>query len=209
MRKFLPIEFWSMFDFVAAEQADKTRQEALWTASKIAIELNASIQAKDADRLADAYTQSAMFHAGMTQAEIGARDEGAEKVKAFQRLINKQPELATDDDIRAAGLDPDLWRDDEENIDGGEQAEDPSAAMLPKELTYDCECDLGLTDDRGAGSIIASDVREWRTRCGFSQEDAAKKLGISSRALRDYENGKTEVPKMAALAMWALTVKYG
>jgi DNA-binding XRE family transcriptional regulator len=145
----------------------------------------------------------------MTQAEIEARDQGVEKIKAFERLINKHPELVTDDDIRAAGLDPAQWRDSEEYLDECEETEDPSAAMLPKELTHDCEADLGVTDDRGAGSIVASDVKEWRARCSFSQEDAAKKLGISSRALRDYENGKTEVPKMAALAMWALTIKYG
>jgi DNA-binding XRE family transcriptional regulator len=198
-----------MFDFVAAEQADNARQKALWTASKIAIELHEAIQAKDTGRLSEAYAQSARLHAGMTQAEIDGRDEGAEKVKAFQRLINKHPELVTDDDIRAAGLDPAQWRDGEENLDEREETEDPSAAMLPNELTHDCEADLGLTDDRAPSLIIASDVKEWRARCGFSQEDAAKKLGISSRALRDYENGKTGVPKMAALAMWALAIKYG
>jgi DNA-binding XRE family transcriptional regulator len=198
-----------MFDFVAAAQADNAQQEALWTASKIAIETHEAIQAKDADRLAEALAQSAMFHAGMTRAQIEARDEGAERIRAFERLLNKHPESVTDDDIRAAGLDPDQWRDGEENLDEDEDTEDTSGAMLPNELTYDCEADLGLTDDRAASLILASDVKEWRARCGFSQEDAAKKLGISSRALRDYENGKTEVPRMAALAMWALAIKYG
>jgi DNA-binding XRE family transcriptional regulator len=198
-----------MFDFAAAAQADNAQQEALWTAAKIAIELNEAIQARDAARVSEAYTQSAKFHAGMTQAEIEARDKGAEQIKAYERLINKHPELVTDDDIRAAGLDPAQWRDGEEDLAECDETEDTSGAMLPNELTHDCETDLGLTDDRGAGSIVASDVKDWRARCGFSQEDAAKKLGISSRALRDYENGKTEVPRMAALAMWALAIKYG
>jgi hypothetical protein len=45
-----------MFDFVAAEQADNARQAALWTASKVAIELHEAIQAKkDADRPSEAY----------------------------------------------------------------------------------------------------------------------------------------------------------
>jgi DNA-binding XRE family transcriptional regulator len=198
-----------MFDFVAAEQADNARQKDLWTAANLAIELHEAIQAKDAGRISEAYAQSAKLHAGMTDAEIEARDKVAERIKAFDRLMNKHPELVTDDDIRAAGLDPAQWRDGEENLDECEETEDPSGAMLPNELTHDCEADLGLTDDRGAGLIIASDVKEWRMRCGFSQEDAAKKLGISSRALRDYENGKTEVPRMAALAMWALAIKYG
>jgi hypothetical protein len=70
-----------MFDFVAAEQADNARQEVLWTASKIAIELNEAIQARDAARISEVYTQSAKFHAGMTDAEIEARDKGAEQIK--------------------------------------------------------------------------------------------------------------------------------
>jgi DNA-binding XRE family transcriptional regulator len=164
--------------------------------------------ASPAELVSIEYTRFAL-DAGLTYPEIDARDKGAERIKAFDRLINKHPELVTDDDIRAAGLDPVQWRDGEEGLAECEETEDPSGAMLPNEWTHDCEADLGLTDDRGAGSIVASDVKDWRARCGFSQEDAARKLGITSRALRDYENGKTEVPRMAALAMWALAIKYG
>jgi hypothetical protein len=78
-----------MFDFVAAEHADNARQEALWTGSKIAIELHEAIQAKDAGRLSAAYAQSAQLHAGMTQEQIEARRLFGEPAARGCRCLDK------------------------------------------------------------------------------------------------------------------------
>jgi len=53
-------------------------------------------------------------------------------------LINKHPELVTDDDIRAAGLDPAQWRDGEEDKMHHRVAVRDIKIELVERVTADC-----------------------------------------------------------------------
>ncbi len=51
----------------------------------------------------------------------------------------------------------------------------------------------------------ASFVR-WRRLMGFSQEQAAEALGLSTRTISSYENGSYPISKTASLACGALAL---
>jgi DNA-binding XRE family transcriptional regulator len=46
--------------------------------------------------------------------------------------------------------------------------------------------------------------KAWRARLGLTQERASKPLGVSRRVVAGWETGTTPIPKMAALATWAI-----
>ena len=56
-----------------------------------------------------------------------------------------------------------------------------------------------------------TEFKNWRKRCGLTQEQAAKKLGLKKRILQYYEKGKREgkdfeIPKTTELACYAISV---
>ena len=56
-----------------------------------------------------------------------------------------------------------------------------------------------------------TEFKNWRKRCGLTQEQAAKKLGLKKRIPQYYENGKRdgkdfEIPKTTELACYAISV---
>lgn len=49
-------------------------------------------------------------------------------------------------------------------------------------------------------------LREWRKRLGLSQRGAADALGLSLRAVQNYEAGERTIPKPVALACAAIAL---
>jgi transcriptional regulator with XRE-family HTH domain len=50
----------------------------------------------------------------------------------------------------------------------------------------------------------AQAFKAWRKRLGHTQERAAELLGVSRRVVAGWETGETSIPKMVALAIWAI-----
>jgi len=48
--------------------------------------------------------------------------------------------------------------------------------------------------------------KDWRKRLGLSQRGAADALGLSLRAVQNYESGLREIPKPVALACAAVAL---
>jgi DNA-binding XRE family transcriptional regulator len=147
------------------------------------------------------YTKAAK-DAGMTDYQITRRDADAERIWAFQVLINKHPALVTDADIQAAGLNPDQWRDEDANLDEEGDLGDGFAGMNLDALTYNVESDIGSV-------FLPEDFRAWRNRMGLTQPEAAAKLDINEKTIRNYESGRLPIPRVVAMACWALSISLG
>jgi DNA-binding XRE family transcriptional regulator len=57
--------------------------------------------------------------------------------------------------------------------------------------------------------VIGPDFRAWRERMGWNQCEAATALDLSRRSIIGYEAGQQPIPRVVALACWALTVEHG
>jgi DNA-binding XRE family transcriptional regulator len=53
---------------------------------------------------------------------------------------------------------------------------------------------------------LSNFVAKWRNRWGLSQEQAAQKLGVTDRTIRNYEK---KLPLIAKYAMLYLNIKWG
>jgi hypothetical protein len=67
---------------------------------------------RDVEQGYDEVSTRAALAAGMSWAQIRERDRGAARLKAWHALISTAPADVTDEMIRAAGLDPAVWRTD-------------------------------------------------------------------------------------------------
>lgn len=45
-----------------------------------------------------------------------------------------------------------------------------------------------------------TELKAWRARMGWTQKKAAQELGFDQRTLRNYEQGKNQIPHAVALA---------
>src|SRR5690554_4124462 len=54
--------------------------------------------------------------------------------------------------------------------------------------------------DNGGFSVTPDDLRAWRGRLGLRQPGGARRLGVSRRALQNYEAGARAIPRPVALA---------
>jgi transcriptional regulator with XRE-family HTH domain len=53
-------------------------------------------------------------------------------------------------------------------------------------------------------SMNAQAFKAWRKRLGHTQKQAAKLLGVSRRVVAGWESNDITIPKMVALAIWAI-----
>lgn len=54
--------------------------------------------------------------------------------------------------------------------------------------------------------MTPASLKAWRKRLGLSQQEAADTLGLSIRAVQNYESGLREIPKPVALACAAIAL---
>lgn len=52
----------------------------------------------------------------------------------------------------------------------------------------------------------SADLKSWRKRLSLSQGEAARALGLSLRAIQNYESGLRRIPKHLALACAAVAL---
>ena len=64
-----------------------------------------------------------------------------------------------------------------------------------------------LSREQSGSTIDAAAFRAWRTRKAYTQEDAARALGISRRIICYYEDGTRPIPRTVALATRALELE--
>jgi transcriptional regulator with XRE-family HTH domain len=50
----------------------------------------------------------------------------------------------------------------------------------------------------------AQDFKAWRSQRGLTQEKAGESLGVSRRVVAGWETDTISMPKMVALATWAI-----
>jgi transcriptional regulator with XRE-family HTH domain len=54
--------------------------------------------------------------------------------------------------------------------------------------------------------VSPATLRDWRKRLGLSQREAGDALGLSLRAVQNYESGERDIPKPVALACAAVAL---
>jgi hypothetical protein len=159
------------------------------------------------------YTQAALA-SGMTMEQIEERDRQAAIISAREQLKTAWPtpeliaaaSLPSDEPIYPADcLDP-SYHDEpglvDDSLDYDGEMEQISATMNLDKLTFDVESDIGK-------SFLPSDFAAWRERMGWDKFQAAAKLDINERTIRNYEAGRQPIPKVVALACWAYAVSHG
>ena len=152
------------------------------------------------------YTQAALA-AGMTIEEIEKRDREATMIAARHRL--QSGEWPTAELIAAANYPADYFDSCDEIDDDAPVVKtamslsalraDSGKQMNLDNLSYDAETDIGKT-------FLPADMQAWRNRLGFTQKSAAERLDITERTIRNYEIGAQPIPRVVALACWALAV---
>lgn len=62
-----------------------------------------------------------------------------------------------------------------------------------------------MENDGAVTRMVGADLRKWRKRHGYNQEDLMKELGVQSRqTISTWENSSNKLPRVLELALAAL-----